>query len=189
MTPAVMLVTHLFATFIVLADALIVVGVILIILHYLDAAPKFFQYVLEFFRDWGYLIAFLAALGSLLGSLYYSQIAGFAPCDLCIIQRIFLYPQVLTLAFGLWKKKYIQAMSWISYVFCIVGGGVSVFHYYGQMFNSSALPCAAASVSCAKIEFIEYGYITIPMMALTASLTILISLILAAMGRRAATRG
>src|SRR5688572_4726587 len=50
------------------------------------------------------LFAFLISLVSVLGSLFYSEIAGFPPCDLCWVQRIFMYPLVIVLGFALANK-------------------------------------------------------------------------------------
>src|SRR3989344_7919790 len=60
--------------------------------------------VTKFLHQNGLLLAFLVALSSVFGSLFYSQIAGFAPCELCWFQRVFMYPQVLLLGFALVKK-------------------------------------------------------------------------------------
>src|SRR6185369_11725390 len=67
-----------------------------------------------FKKDWhftrlakkhGLLLAFLTALSGMLFSLVYSDIIGFAPCELCYIQRIFLYPQVLFLGYLLFRDS------------------------------------------------------------------------------------
>ncbi|MDO8523194.1 MAG: disulfide bond formation protein B [bacterium] len=109
--------------------------------------------------------AFLVSLGAILGSLYYSDIVGFTPCSLCWYQRYIMFPMVLILGIAAWKKYYIKN---IIIALSAVGGAISLYQYYGQTFNNSVLPCAAAEASCAKLFFIEFGYITIPMMALTA---------------------
>ena len=40
----------------------------------------------------GLLFAFVVVATATLGSLFYSEIAGFEPCKLCWFQRIFMYP-------------------------------------------------------------------------------------------------
>jgi disulfide bond formation protein DsbB len=122
------------------------------------------------------LLMLIVALTATLGSLYFSEIAGWAPCKDCWLQRIFMYPQVVLLAVALWKKDrgiapYILALS-------LIGMVIAADHYSDQVIaamqppeNAGMEPCDASGISCAKtnIKF-TYGYITIPMMALTAFL-------------------
>src|SRR3989338_8935184 len=57
-------------------------------------------------RDYGLHLGFAIALLGLLGSLFYSQALGFAPCVLCWYARIVLYPQVVLFAVGIWRRDY-----------------------------------------------------------------------------------
>jgi disulfide bond formation protein DsbB len=103
---------------------------------------------------------------SVASSLFYSEIAGFAPCLLCWWQRIFLYPQAIILFIALFKKdwrvrKYAIALSGL-------GSLVSIYHTYIQFGGESLAPCPVGGVSCQIVYFVEYGYVTIPTMALTA---------------------
>ncbi len=119
----------------------------------------------------------IVAAAATSGSLYFSDIAGWTPCKDCWYQRIFMYPQVLLLAVALWKKDrhialYILTLS-------IIGMGIAIDHYAEQVEAAFAavgapeidplIPCDNSGVSCAKTEIhFTFGYITIPMMALTA---------------------
>ena len=58
---------------------------------------KQFPKIGAFLGRYGLLFAFLTALGATAGSLFYSNVAGFAPCELCWFQRIFMYPLVIIL--------------------------------------------------------------------------------------------
>lgn len=117
------------------------------------------------------LMLVVAALATL-GSLYFSEIAGWAPCKYCWIQRIFMYPQVVLLPIALWKAdrgvaRYVLALS-------LIGLTYAAYHYYIQMYDivaspaNPATPCDATGESCVKTPFVHFGYITVPMMALTA---------------------
>src|SRR3954447_26393460 len=48
---------------------------------------------------WGYELwaAFVVAAVATGGSLFYSQVAGFVPCEFCWFQRICMYPLSITL--------------------------------------------------------------------------------------------
>ncbi|OGZ43629.1 MAG: hypothetical protein A3C84_00545 [Candidatus Ryanbacteria bacterium RIFCSPHIGHO2_02_FULL_48_12] len=123
------------------------------------------------------------ALASVMGSLVYSNVIGFAPCVLCWWQRVLLYPQAIVLAVLLYKKQ--DAIPFVL-AFSIPGALLAAYHYWGQMFAISALPCGVPGpgvVSCADRYFVEFGYITIPMMSLTA-FALLLMLALYARGWR-----
>jgi len=47
----------------------------------------------QHFNQIGIILAFVIALVSMVGSLFYSEIMKFAPCNLCWWQRICMYPQ------------------------------------------------------------------------------------------------
>lgn len=141
--------------------------------------------VTEFLGRHGMLLAFLVALGSVAGSLFYSEIAGFTPCDLCWFQRIFMYPLVFLLGWALIKKDrtiidYALALS-------VLGGLISLYHNYMYYYNgglNAFCQLSGAQISCIKRYVFEFGYVTIPLMALTAFLVIIIFLVLAKLGRK-----
>lgn len=115
----------------------------------------------------GQELAFIVSFAAVAGSLVYSNFIGYEPCVLCWWQRVLLYPVPILLAVALLAKetitKYVLA-------FTVPGAALAAYHYYGQMFNISALPCAvpvAGGVSCASRYVFEFGYITIPMMSFT----------------------
>jgi disulfide bond formation protein DsbB len=120
---------------------------------------------LKFFSDNALLLSFIVALGATLGSFFFSWYVGFPPCEFCWYQRMFLFPQVFLFAFALEKKD--STILDYSLVLSIVGSLIALYHIYGQTFNTSALPCPAEGVSCAVKEFVEFGYVTIPVMSLT----------------------
>ena len=120
-------------------------------------------------------LAFTAAHLATLGSLTYSEILGYEPCKLCWFQRIFMYPQVLILGFALWgKHKGSRALLDTSLALSIIGAAVALYHYLMQLGIVSEGSCAAVgySVSCAERFVMQFGYITIPFMALSAFLFI-----------------
>lgn len=123
--------------------------------------------VIRYALSWGLPLAFLTALVSTLGSLFYSEIAGYEPCTLCWYQRILMYPQVVTLGLALWKKN--EAVIDQGLVLSFGGIVIATYQYLSQIAVIEIAPCSAIgySVSCSKTFVMNYGYITIPMMALT----------------------
>lgn len=142
------------------------------------------KFVLLFVKKNATLIAFIVATFATLGSLYYSEIMGYEPCKLCWIQRIFMYPQVILLGLALIKKETIVS-TYNSIVLSILGGLVAGYHYLLQIGAVPNLPCSAVgySVSCSQRFVLEFGYLTIPMMALTAFAVILLTLITSRLNR------
>jgi len=131
--------------------------------------------ILNFLSKRAIKLAFLIALASMVGSLFYSDIAGYSPCKLCWYQRIFMYPQVILLGLALYKKE--KHIIGYSLALSLVGFIIAGYHYLMQIGWVPALNCAALgySVSCAKEFVMQFGFITIPMMSLTAfSLMILL---------------
>ena len=77
---------------------------------------------------WGYELwaAFLVAAVATGGSLFFSEIAGFVPCELCWYQRICMYPLSLLTLFAAAHRDYRFARYLLPLP--IVGAGVSVYH-------------------------------------------------------------
>jgi len=124
-----------------------------------------------FFARYGPQLAFGPALAALLGSLYFSEIAGFVPCTLCWYQRILMYPITILLIVGIFNDdwllpKYVLPLS-VSGIF------VSAYHYLVQN-NVFGSGFCSAGVSCAIRYVNVFGFITIPFMALTAFILITI---------------
>lgn len=134
--------------------------------------------ILVFFKNYGFYFGFATALAGVALSLFYSEIIGFPPCELCWIQRIFIYPQVILFGMELYKRD--RAIVDYSMVMATFGMIVSLFHMYVERGGASSLSCAAggkAAVSCAFLYVEEFSYVTIPVMALTASVFIFILLL------------
>jgi disulfide bond formation protein DsbB len=133
--------------------------------------------ILVFFKKYTFYLGFLAALGAVSLSLFYSEIVGYALCELCWIQRIFLYPQLILFGMELYKKD--RSIIDFSIAFAVLGSITSLYHIYVENGGSLGLSCATLNpastteVSCAVRYIYEFGYITMPIMALTLSLFII----------------
>lgn len=112
----------------------------------------------------GLFLAFLLSFGAVLGSYFYSSIAGFPPCSLCWYQRVFLFPQVIILGLAAWKQDRMGA--YYGLVLSGIGALIALYNTYLQMGGSSFIPCDASG-SCSQRFVFEFGYITIPLMSLT----------------------
>jgi disulfide bond formation protein DsbB len=102
-----------------------------------------------------------------LGSLYFSEILKFIPCDLCWFQRIFMYPQVILLGLAAIRKEY--GIARYSLALSIIGGTISLYHYALQkipFFQNYAISCGRVPCTGQYINWL--GFITIPFLALVA---------------------
>lgn len=128
----------------------------------------------RFSLPFAFLVAFLATAGS----LFYSEIGGFEPCKLCWFQRIFMYPQVVLLGLALWKKD--KNIVDYNLTLAFTGAVFAAYHYFLQMklIKETIFSCSTTSVAqnCSLPFFVEFGYVTMPLMALTAFVLVMLSL-------------
>ncbi|GAB6880392.1 disulfide oxidoreductase [Halorubrum gandharaense] len=106
------------------------------------------------------------------GSLYFSEVLGLVPCDLCWYQRIFMYPLVVVLgvaAIDGRTRVYRTALP-----LSLGGVAVSAYHTYIQL-----TPAATCTVdgACTAILWQGFGVFTIPRLALVAFTLISVGLV------------
>lgn len=120
------------------------------------------------------LFMWIVALSATMGSLYFSEIRGYEPCELCWIQRIFMYPLVIILGVAYIQKNARIAVT--TATFSIIGGLISLYHYGIQKldFLSESAP-SCGRVACTGEYINLLGFITIPFLALTAFILIIIT--------------
>ncbi len=147
-------------------------GITVVLLVSLLFFRKQAKSLLKFFSDNAVLFAFLVATVSTLGSLFYSEILKYEPCKLCWFQRILMYPQSVLFGLALYKKD--RKVVDYGLIFSGLGAVVALYHYLLQVGVVKSGDCAAVgySVSCAQRFVLEFGYITIPMMAFAGFLLI-----------------
>ncbi len=149
-----------------------VVYLILIKFECLQGKRRIYETIAKYALPMGFFISLFA----MVVSLYYSYYLHIPACDLCWLQRIFIYP--LVFIFGLaWYKKDDRVYN---YIMMLSGVGllIALYHHYLQLGYSLLAPCSTApfAVSCATPTFIEYGFITYPFMAVvTLSITFLLA--------------
>ncbi|WP_227396020.1 disulfide oxidoreductase [Jeotgalibacillus aurantiacus] len=120
--------------------------------------------------------AWLVSMIATFGSLYFSEIAGFIPCDLCWFQRIFMYPLTIILGIGVFQSDF--RVNRFVFPLSIIGGSISAMHYMEQKIPGfgGIKPCVSG-VPC-NAEYINWlGFITIPFLALTAFVLITVLMV------------
>jgi hypothetical protein len=117
-------------------------------------------FVKKYFLQVGFSVSFLA----LAVSITYSTLFGFEPCVLCWWARIFMFPQVIIFGVAFLKKKNVTLESLL---LSLVGIIITGYHTYIDFAGGGTfVPCGDAGL-CLKRYVFEFGYITIPVMALT----------------------
>ncbi len=134
-------------------------------------------------RDLALYVAWLVALVATLGSLYFSEVRYFVPCTMCWYQRILMYPLVLLLGVAAWTRdgqivRYALPLS-------VLGIFTAGYHVLQQKIPNFGLPSACSSgVPCSAAYINWFGFVSIPVLALTAFAIISILLLVVARRRR-----
>lgn len=155
---------------VIITQVFCVVALFLLFFRSKENSKNFYlDFINKHFLILGFVFAFIASIFPLI----YSEIIHFLPCVLCWWQRVFMFPLALMFGVALWDKD----RKVIRYALPLLCAGflVSVyqnfFYYFGENTN---LPCDASGVSCYQRLVSEFGgYISIPMMALTAFFALL----------------
>ncbi len=125
-------------------------------------------------------IALLAAWIAMLGSLYFSEVMGFVPCDLCWYQRILMYPLTILLAAGLLLRD--RHLPKLVLPFSVLGMLVSSYHYLLEKTDwFDAVQVCRNGASCTTLWINWFGFVTIPFLALVAFTTITVMALIALM--------
>ena len=118
---------------------------------------------------YGLYFAWLVAIVATGGSLYFSEVRHFIPCDLCWFQRILMYPLVILLGIASYRHelgiaRYILPLS-------ILGGLIAFYHYFiieQKWLGAVESPLCRPFAPC-DAKWIEwFGFVTIPFLSLTA---------------------
>lgn len=119
------------------------------------------------------LIIWVQALLALFGSLYFSEIKGYTPCELCWVQRIFMYPLVIIYGVALLKRNLTIAIP--GAILSGVGMLVSIYHYLIQKVPAMHYTGDTCGIIPCNAEYINVaGFITIPFLAGIAFMVILV---------------
>jgi disulfide bond formation protein DsbB len=127
--------------------------------------------------------AWIVATVTTLGSLYYSEHAGFVPCELCWYQRIVMYPLVIVLGVAALRRD--RAVWITTLVFVGVGAPLSLYHWLVERvpaFEESS-SCSALT-PCSAPWFEKLGFVTLAWMCMSAFLLIGVLMVCLLVGSR-----
>lgn len=131
-------------------------------------------------------IAFAIALAATAGSLFFSEYSSFIPCRLCWLQRIAMYPLVIILLVGAIRRD--RGAAYYALAFPVIGLIIGGYHKYIEIHPEDELAGCKIGAPCSTKWIEEFGWVTIPVLAMSAFAAILTLLLFAWSSGRAATR-
>ena len=122
-------------------------------------------------RASGLWIICMITTGAMVGSLYFSEKVGFAPCKLCWYQRIGIFSiAIISFAAALRNDKNIARYT---IVLAPIGLLVSTYHYLLEWFPTLETNVCSLDVPCTAVWFRELGFVTLCFMAGCAFITVI----------------
>jgi disulfide bond formation protein DsbB len=99
------------------------------------------------------------------GSLFFSEVANYTPCLLCWYQRIAMYPLVIVCGVAALRR---DTEAWRTVLpIALIGAGISSWHIMIEQRPSLGGMCDPQA-PCALKWINEFGFLTLPTMALIA---------------------
>ena len=117
-------------------------------------------------------VAFLQAWAATLGSLYFSEIKHYIPCELCWYQRILMYPLTIILGVAILRKE--KNIAYYVLPLTIAGTAIAFYHYLLQMTTlADNVPVSCSAYGpCRDVQALFFGFVTIPFLSLIAFIVI-----------------
>jgi disulfide bond formation protein DsbB len=123
-------------------------------------------------------LAWVVAVVTTLGSLYYSKVQEFLPCELCWYQRICIYPFAVILGIATWRRD--AAIRVYAIPVFAIGMVISAYHTWIQAYPpSDGTSFCTADAPCTTRFVWEFEFVSLPFMALSA-LVVMTALLLVA---------
>lgn len=116
-------------------------------------------------------LAAVVAATSMVGSLYFSEVLGYPPCTLCWYQRIAMYPLAPILGIAAVRRDpSVRPYAWV-----LAGSGavIAIYHYAMQWIPDLESTGCAIDNPCSAVFVREFGFVSIPLMALCGFLAVI----------------
>jgi len=155
----------------ILALATLAGGIITLAALVFEKQMTWASAVLTQVRASGLWIICMITTGAMVGSLYFSENVGFAPCKLCWYQRIAMYSiAIISFVAALRNDKNIARYT---IVLAPLGLVVSTYHYLLEWFPTLETNVCSLDVPCTAVWFRELGFVTLCFMAGCAFITVI----------------
>ncbi len=143
-----------------------------------DAAAAFVDGV----RPLALPLSFAVSGFAMFGSLWFSEAANYNPCRLCWYQRAAMYPLAVITLVALIRRAVVRGadtkreITPYALTLASVGAVISTYHYIVEWYPTLESNVCAIDVPCTTIWFREFGFVTLPFMALCGFVSIIILL-------------
>lgn len=108
-----------------------------------------------------------------MGSLFYSEVLHYTPCEICWFQRVLMYPLVIIYGVSLLKRDLQIALPGL--ILSGIGFLTSTYHYLLQKLPTLQTVGGSCDLVPCDFQYVNYfGFITIPFLAGIAFLIIFI---------------
>lgn len=121
----------------------------------------------SFILEQGLPLSWAIAATAMAGSLYFSEVLEYIPCNLCWYQRILMYPLVILLGIAAVRKDYRIAIYVLPMT--LLGLCISSYHYLMEKTDFVKSGSKVCGIVPCDAEYINwFGFVTIPFLALVA---------------------
>ena len=158
--------------FSILSVALLVGTLIILAARIFASQFSVAQSTLEGFAPFARPLAAAVTTTCMLGSLYFSEIVNYKPCRLCWFQRAMMYPLAIILIIALIRGS--KNIWKITVPLATIGCGISAYHWFLERFPNLDAGVCDVKVPCEFVWFEHFGFVTLPFMAFTAFLAVII---------------
>ena len=155
---------------------LVWLAVLAIASRFSDAAADGLDAIRERLEPWAVTAAAIVATLATVGSLYFSEVAHFVPCALCWFQRIAMYPLVLLLWIAAFRRD--TGIRIYAIPLAAIGAVISVYHLTLEWGLVEVSLVCEVSNPCSAVLFRQFGFISLPFLALTAFLLVIAFLLI-----------
>lgn len=121
-------------------------------------------------------LAAIIASTAMFGSLFFSEVLGYVPCTLCWYQRIAMYPLAVILLIAAVRRDASGARRY-GIPLAVIGAAIAGYHYLIQQFPSLETGACSLEAPCSAPYVWQYGFVSIPYMALAGFALILLVLL------------
>jgi disulfide bond formation protein DsbB len=169
--------SRFFAILTIASGAGVVGGALLLAAARSRAAAAWMRDLHGAIADVALWLAAIIATVTTVGSLYYSLGAHYVPCELCWYQRICMYPLSVMLVIAAWRRD--PAVRRYAAPLVLIGIVIATYHTQLQAYPEQRTFCDVTN-PCSSRYVWEFGFVSLPLMALVAFLAIGILLLFAA---------
>ena len=158
--------------FSMLSVALLAGTLVVLVARMLYSRSTSARAIISAFAPWALPLAAAVTTTCALGSLYFSEIVHYKPCKMCWFQRTMMYPLAILLIIAVIikdKKIWRYAVPLAS-----IGLTISTYHWLLERIHSLDTGVCDVDVPCEFVWFQHFGFVTLPFMAFTGFLAVLV---------------